>query len=153
MSSKFKIYLKSILIPVIVGTIVGFATSSFIDYNSLVKPPLAPPSILFPIVWSILYVLMGVSYGILESNSLVDSDINFIYYLQLFVNALWSIFFFILKWRFFAFLWILLLLVLVIIKIIRFYRKNKISGLLQIPYLLWAAFATYLNFAIWLLNR
>ena len=151
--SKFKIYLKSILIPVIIGAIVGFITSSFMDYNSLVQPPLAPPSILFPIVWSILYILMGVSYEILESNSLVDSDINSIYYLQLFVNALWSIFFFVLKWRFFAFLWILLLLVLVIIMIIRFYRKNKLSGLLQIPYLLWVAFATYLNFAIWLLNR
>ena len=151
--SKFKIYLKSILIPVIIGAIVGFITSSFMDYNSLVQPPLPPPSILFPIVWSILYVLMGVSYGILESNSLVDSDINSIYYLQLFVNALWSIFFFVLKWRFFAFLWILLLLVLVIIMIIRFYRKNKLSGLLQIPYLLWVAFATYLNFAIWLLNK
>lgn len=151
--SKFKIYLRSILIPVIIGAIVGFITSSFMDYNSLVQPPLAPPSILFPIVWSILYVLMGISYGILESNSLVDSDINSIYYLQLFVNALWSIFFFVFKWRFFAFLWILLLLVLVIIMIIRFYRKNKLSGLLQIPYLLWVAFATYLNFAIWLLNR
>ena len=56
MSSKFKIYLKSILIPVIVGALVGFVTSSFIDYNSLIQPPLAPPSILFPIVWSILYV-------------------------------------------------------------------------------------------------
>ena len=151
--SKFKIYLKSILIPVIVGGIVGFITTKFNDYSSLIQPPLAPPSILFPIVWSILYVLMGVSYGILKSNSLVDSDINFIYYLQLFVNALWPIFFLVLKWRFFAFLWILLLLVLVIIMIIRFYRKNKLAGFLQIPYLLWTAFATYLNFAIWLLNK
>lgn len=151
--SKFKIYLKAILIPVIIGAIVGFVTSNFIDYNSLVQPPLAPPSILFPVVWSILYVLMGISYGILDSNSLVNSDINFIYYLQLFVNALWSIFFFVLKWRFFSFLWILLLLVLVIIMIIRFYRQNKISGLIQIPYLLWIAFATYLNFTIWLLNK
>ena len=151
--SKFKIYLKSILIPVIVGAIVGFITTKFNDYSSLIQPSLAPPSILFPIVWSILYILMGISYGILESNSLVDSDINFIYCLQLFVNALWSIFFFVFEWRFFAFLWILLLLVLVIIMIIRFYRKNKIAGFLQIPYLLWTAFATYLNFAIWLLNK
>lgn len=151
--SNFKIYLKSILIPVIVGAIVGFITSNFIDYNSLQQPPLAPPSIAFPIVWSILYVLMGLSYGILDANSLVDSDINFIYYLQLFVNALWSIFFFVLKWRLFAFLWILLLLVLVIIIIIKFYNKNKLAGLLQIPYLLWVAFATYLNLAIYLLNR
>jgi len=151
--SKFKIYLKSILIPVIVGGIVGFIISGYIDYNTLVQPPLAPPSIAFPIVWSVLYVLMGVSYGILASNSLVDTKINSIYYLQLFVNALWSIFFFVFKWRFFAFLWILLLLVLVIIMIIRFYNKNKLAGLLQIPYLLWVGFATYLNFGIYLLNR
>lgn len=150
--SKFKIYLKCILIPVIVGGIVGFIISGHIDYNTLVQPPLAPASIVFPIVWSILYVLMGLSYGILKSNSLVDSDINFIYYFQLFVNALWSIFFFIFKWRFFAFLWILLLLGLVIVMIIRFYNKNKIAGLLQLPYLLWTAFATYLNLGIYLLN-
>jgi len=151
--SKFKIYLKAILIPVIVGAVVGFITSNFIDYNSLVQPPFAPPSIAFPIVWSILYVLMGVSYGILDSNSLVDSDINFIYYSQLFVNALWSFFFFVFKWRLFSFLWILLLLVLVIIMIIRFYEKNKVAGLLQIPYLIWVAFASYLNLSIYLLNR
>lgn len=151
--SKFKIYAKSILIPVIVGSIVGFIISGFIDYNSLAKPFFAPPSILFPIIWSILYVLMGISYGILESNSLVDSKINLIYYLQLFVNALWPIFFFVLKWRFFAFLWILLLLSLVVLMIINFYRKNKVAGLLQIPYALWTAFATYLNLGIYLLNR
>lgn len=151
--SKFKIYAKSILIPVIVGGIVGFLISNFIDYNSLQKPPLAPPSILFPIMWSILYVLMGISYGILESKSLVDLKINFIYYFQLFVNAMWSIIFFILKWRLFAFIWIVLLDILVIVMLIHFYKKNKLSGLLQIPYLLWTLFASYLNLAIYLLNR
>lgn len=151
--SKFKIYTKSILIPVIVGAVVGFIISGFIDYDTLQKPFLSPPSIVFPIIWSILYVLMGISYGILDSNSLVDSQINSIYYLQLFVNALWSIFFFVLKWRLFAFIWILLLLALVILMIIKFYRKNKVAGLLQIPYLLWTTFATYLNFGVYLLNR
>lgn len=151
--SKFKVYAKSILIPVLVGALIGFITSGFIDYTSLEKPFLSPPSIVFPIVWTILYILMGVSYGILKSNSLVDSETSFIYYLQLFVNALWSIFFFVFKWRLFAFLWILLLIILVIAMIIRFYGKNKLSGLLQIPYLLWILFATYLNFFIYLLNR
>lgn len=151
--SNFKIYLKSILIPVLAGGFVGWIISGFIDYNSLVQPPLAPPSALFPIMWSILYILMGVSYGILDSNSLVDSSINSIYYWQLFVNMLWSIFFFILKWRFFSFIWILLLLVLIIIMTIKFYKKNKLSGYLQIPYILWVSFATYLNFSIYLLNR
>ena len=151
--SNFKIYLRSILIPVIVGAIVGFITSNFMNYSSLIQPPLAPPAILFPIVWSILYVLMGVSYGILQSNSLVDSSINSIYYGQLFVNALWSIFFFVFKWRLFAFLWILLLLALLIVMTIKFYEKNKVAGLLQLPYLAWVTYASYLNLSIYLLNR
>lgn len=151
--NKVGIYIKSILIPLIVGGIVGFITSNFIDYGSLERPLLSPPGILFPIVWTILYTLMGISYGILKSNSLTDNKINFIYYFQLAVNALWSIFFFVFKWRLFSFLWIILLIVLVIIMIIRFYSKNKLSGLLQIPYLLWILFASYLNLSIYLLNR
>ena len=151
--SKFKLYAKSILIPVIVGGIVGLLISGSIDYNSLQKPFLAPPSILFPIMWTILYILMGVSYGILKDKSLIDSKTNVIYYLQLFVNALWPIAFFVLKWRLFAFIWIVLLDILVIVMIINFYKKNKLSGLLQIPYLLWSLFASYLNLFIYLLNK
>lgn len=151
--SKVKIYIKSILIPVIVGGIVGLITSRFIDYNSLQKPPFSPPGIAFPIVWTILYILMGISYGILKSKEQVDDEINFIYYLQLGVNALWSIFFFVFKWRLFSFLWILLLAVLVILMIIKFYNKNKTAGLIQIPYLLWVLFASYLNIGFYILNR
>ncbi len=151
--TKFKIYLKSIMIPVLVGGLVGFLISGSMDYSSLQKPFLAPPAILFPIVWTILYILMGVSYGILESNSLMDWKDQFIYYFQLFVNALWPIFFFLLKWRFFSIFWIFLLVVSVFILIVRFYQKNKMSGLLQIPYLLWCLFATYLNISMYLLNR
>lgn len=151
--SKIKIYVKSILIPVIIGGLVGLIISGAIDYNTLQKPFLSPPSILFPIMWTILYILMGVSYGILESKSLNDSKNKIIYYSQLFVNAMWSIFFFLLKWRLFSFIWILLLDLLVIIMILNFYKKNKISGLLQIPYLLWIIFASYLNLSIYLLNR
>ena len=150
---KTKIYIKSILIPLIVGGIVGLLISSSIDYNSLQKPFLAPPSITFPIVWTILYILMGISYGLLKSNGLVDIEIDRIYYLQLAVNALWSIFFFLLKWRFFSFLWILLLAVLVIIMIVKFYQKNKVAGLIQIPYILWVLFASYLNLFIYILNK
>lgn len=150
---KLKIYAKSILLPVIIGGIVGILISNYIDYDSLIKPFLAPPSIVFPIMWTILYILMGISYGILKSKNLLNSEIKWIYYLQLFVNAMWSIIFFIWKWRFFAFLWIILLDVLVIILIIKFYQKNKISGLLQIPYLLWTLFASYLNLSIYLLNK
>lgn len=150
--SKLKIFVKAIIIPLIVGGVIGFIISKSIDYNSLVKPFLAPPSILFPIVWTILYTLMGVSYGILKSENLNDSKIKVIYYLQLAVNGLWSIFFFTFNWRLFSFIWILLLDVLVIIMIYQFYKKNKIAGLLQIPYLIWILFATYLNLAIYILN-
>lgn len=151
--TKFKTYAKSILIPVIIGGIVGLIISKSIDYNSLQKPVLAPPSVLFPIVWTILYILMGISYGILEDKSLSDSKTKIIYYLQLFVNALWSIIFFTLRWRLFAFVWIILLDILVILMIINFYRKNKLAGFLQIPYLLWILFASYLNLAVYLLNK
>lgn len=153
MLNKFKTYFKAILIPVLVGGIVGFLISGSIDYNSLEKPFLSPPSITFPIVWTILYILMGISYAILESNSLVNSKINSIYYLQLFFNALWPIAFFLLKWRLFAFIWIIILAVLIIIMIARFYEKPKTAAWLQVPYLLWTLFATYLNFGVYLLNR
>ena len=145
-------YVKSILVPVILGGIVGFIISGFIDYNSLQKPPFAPPSILFPIIWTTLYILMGVSYGRLKSKELTDEKIDMIYYLQLVINLLWPIFFFVLKWRLFAFFWILLLDATVIIMIMRFYKKDKIAGLLQIPYILWSLFATYLNLGVYLLN-
>lgn len=90
--SNFKIYVKSILIPVIVGGIVGLIIRPVIDYGSLNKPPLTPPGLLFSIIWPILYVLMGISYGILKSKKLVSPKISVVYYVQLAVNALWSIF-------------------------------------------------------------
>lgn len=150
--NKALTYIKSILIPLLVGSLVGFLTSNYINYNTLTQPNFAPPAILFPIVWTILYTLMGVSYGILKSNSLTDDKINIIYYSQLFVNALWSFFFFVFELRLFAFFWILLLIALVILMIIEFYKKNKLAGLLQIPYLLWISFASVLNLAVYLLN-
>ena len=151
--NKINTYITSILIPVILGSIVGFIVSGFIGYNSLQKPFLAPPSITFPIVWSILYILMGISYGILKSNNLTDRKIDLIYYIQLGVNLLWSIIFFILKWRLFAFIWIILLAILILVMINEFYNKNKFAGLLQIPYLLWILFAGYLNITIYFLNK
>ena len=151
--SKIKIYAKSILIPVIIGGVIGLIISRSIDYNTLQKPPLSPPSILFPIVWTILYVLMGISYGILDSKSLIELKTKIIYSLQLFVNATWSLIFFTLKWRLFAFIWIIILNILVIVMIIDFFKKNKTAGLLQIPYLLWIIFASYLNLGVYLLNK
>ena len=146
--NKFKLFID-ILIPVVIGGIVGFIINPYIDYNSLVQPPLSPPSIVFPIVWTILYVLMGISYYLLKNPSKKE---KIIYFIQLGVNALWSVFFFIGKFYLFSFIWIVLLDVLVIFMIGIFYQNSKISGYLQIPYLIWILFATYLNLGIYVLN-
>ncbi len=151
--NKIIIYIKSILLPVLIGALVGLITSGSMDYNMLQKPPIAPPGAVFPIVWTILYVLMGISYGILKTNNQTDEETDWIYYIQLAINALWSIIFFTFKWRLFAFVWIILLAVAIIAMITKFYNKNKIAGLLQIPYILWVAFAAYLNFGFYILNR
>ncbi len=146
--NKFKLFID-ILIPVAIGGIVGFIINPYIDYNSLVQPPLSPPSIVFPIVWTILYVLMGISYYLLKNPSKKE---KIIYFVQLGVNALWSVFFFIGKFYLFSFIWIVLLDVLVIFMIGIFYHNNKASAYLQIPYLIWILFATYLNLGIYILN-
>lgn len=135
------------------GGIVGLIISKSIDYNQLKQPPLSPPSIAFPKVWTILYILMGISYGILVDKKLLNAKAKIIYYNQLIFNGLWSIIFFSLKWRLFAFIWIIALAILVIFMIIEFYKKNKLAGLLQIPYLLWVLFAAYLNITVYLLNK
>ena len=146
--------LLCIFIPIFLGSIVGFLTSSFNNYNNFIEPSFAPPSILFPIVWTILYTLMGISsYIIISSNSMDKDDAIIIYIIQLLVNLLWSFFFFSFKLYFFSFLWILLLILLVINMIKRFYNISKISGLIQIPYLLWIIFAAILNLSIYILNK
>ena len=149
---KLKPLIVSIGLPLLLGAISAFI-SNMDTYSEINKPFLSPPGIVFPIVWTILYILMGVSYGILKDKGLVDEEVSKIYYLQLIVNALWPIAFFVLKWRFFALLWIILLGYLVLKMIVEFYKKDKLAGVLQIPYFIWIVFATYLNFFVYLLNR
>ena len=138
----------------IIGGFFSFFINSRGFYNSLEKPPLSPPGVLFPIVWSILYVLMGISlYLVSESDSTNKEQSYLIYIVQLVVNSLWTLLFFGFGLQLLSFLWILLLIVLVVIMIINFYKANKLAGLLQIPYLLWLLFAAYLNLAIFIINR
>lgn len=140
------------LLPIVGGALVGLIISGYMNYGDMVKPPLSPPSYIFPIVWTILYILMGISYFIATKDNGNDKELNQIYILQLLVNFFWPIIFFILKMYFTAFFWIILLLILVIIMIKELLKNNKISGYLQIPYLIWLLFATYLNIGIFLLN-
>lgn len=142
-----------IFLPIVLGSLIGMLISNHIDYSTLIKPPLAPPKILFPIAWSIIYLLMGISYYLYKKEDNYDNRITITYYLQLFVNLLWSIIFFIFKARLFASLWIILLDLLVIYLIYLFKNNNnKISAYLNIPYLIWILFATYLTIGIYYLN-
>lgn len=144
----------SLLISLGVGGLSAFITMGSMDiYKFLDKPPLAPPAIVFPVIWTILYILMGISsYLIYESNNENKQSGLSIYGLQLLVNFIWPIFFFILNYRLIALFIIVLLLILIIIMIIKFYKINKLAAYLQIPYLIWVVFATYLNFGFYILN-
>lgn len=146
-----------IAIPLLVGIVSGLISRSGMEtFNQITKPPLSPPAILFPIVWSILYTLMGIaSYLIVVSDAdktLKDNALTS-YGLQLIVNFFWSIFFFNFGWYLFSFLWLVLLWVLILNCIFLFYGINKTATYLMIPYLLWVTFAGYLNLAIYFLNK
>ena len=141
-----------ILTTLIGGSIVGLIINKSIDYNYLVNPPLSPPSYLFPIVWSILYSLIGTSYYIYRKNNNDDSLTIRLYYIQLILNYLWSIIFFTLKLRTLAVIWIIILAITIIYLMIRFYKEEITSFYLFIPYILWVLFATYLNIGIIVLN-
>jgi len=147
---KWKVYFLSILITLLVGLIAGFLTMNSMGiYSTINRPPLSPPSWLFPVVWTILYTLMGISVAryIIKTN-----EIPRIYVLQLIVNFIWPFIFFNLEAYLLAFIWLILLIALVVLMILEFYRVDKLAGILQIPYLIWLLFAAYLNFSIYLLN-
>lgn len=142
-----KIFIKIVLITFVIALIPSFLVGSSVD--GLNKPFLYPPQILFPIVWSILYFLMSVSFYIVYKE---DKSTSKIYFSQLIVNSLWTVIFFGLKLRLLALFWLVLIIILVIIMFIKFYKINRVSAYLLIPYLIWLFFAGYLNLAIYLIN-
>lgn len=132
----YKKLLFYIVVPLLLGTIVGFLTSSGTSsYNGFV------PGWIFPIVWTILYILMGISSYLINNNKKL---IN-IYWLNLIVNLTWPFIFFTFDLKILAFFWILVLIIIVGYMIYEFYKENKVSGYLLIPYLLWLIFASVLN--------
>lgn len=123
-------------------------------YSSLSQPPLAPPGWVFPAVWSILYVLMGVSAGIVwrESSGSVRKTALWLWGGQLFANSLWTVIYFDLEMRLAAFFWLLLLLGLVLAMTEKFSRISPAAGRLNWPYVAWLLFAAYLNMGTYILN-
>ena len=156
-SIKVKNLLISIAISLGTGLLAAALTrESMTMYMQFVKPPLSPPAWLFPVVWTILYILMGISsYIIYESQASADEKEKAlsIYIFQLFFNFLWSIVFFNFRSYLLAFVIIIVLWLLIIAMIVSFNKISKLASRLQIPYLLWVTFAAYLNLAIYLLNR
>ena len=153
---KWKTLIIAIAIPLAVGGISALLTMGSMEYFELLeKPPLSPPGWLFPIVWTVLFTLMGIaSYFVVESEAETEEKVSAlkIYFLQLVFNFLWSIFFFNLELYAFSFIWLLTLLFLIILTTVRFWRIDKRAGILMLPYIAWVLFAAYLNLGIALLN-
>ncbi len=142
-----------LFLPLFLGSIVGLLISSSIDYGLLLKPKFSPPGYLFPIAWSILYLLLGISYYFFKENNQDTLEEDIAYYVSLGINLLWSVFFFVLKWRGFTVLWTLFLLIMVSYLLYRFYERYKLAFYLNIPYLLWLLYATYLTLGVYFLNQ
>ena len=157
MHIEWKKLLFAMGVPLGVGVLSAWTTRDAMEqYGGLNQPPLAPPGWVFPVVWTILFLRMGVSaYLILTAQVLPQPRARamYWYYGQLAVNFFWSLLFFNLQGYLGAFLWLCLLWVWVLMMIRAFYRISPAAGLLQLPYLGWITFAGYLNFGIWYLNR
>ena len=156
MKSTTKKLIICLIIPLAVGGLSALLTmGSMEQFEKLNQPPLSPPSWLFPVVWTILFVLMGIaSYLVLTSGdnaSAVKSTLTF-YGIQLVFNFFWTIIFFNLRLYLVAFVWLIILWVLILTTLIGFFRISKPAGWLMLPYLIWVAFAGYLNIAIFFLN-
>lgn len=150
---NIKLLILSILIPNAFGFIGNLLGNSSNGFDQIIQPAFAPPAIVFPIVWTILYTLMGISsYIICTSKSENKNKALLFYGIQLILNSLWTFFFFRLNWFLFSFLWIILILFFVILMVKEFYKINKTAAFLQIPYIIWLVFAGILNFSIYLLN-
>lgn len=154
---SWKPYIFWILFTEAIGFLSGWLTREGTKiYNTTIEqPPLSPPSIVFPIVWGILFALMGIGAAriYLAPASGDRSRSLLLFLVQLAVNFFWSIIFFNLQAFGFAFVWLILLWVLILLMILSFRKVDKLAAWLQIPYLLWVSFAAYLNLGVWLLNR
>ena len=153
---NYKSLLICLFIPLAIGGLSAlFTMGSMKDFEALKQPPLSPPGWIFPVVWTVLFILMGIaSYLVLQTAARTQDKKSAFkaYFIQLAFNFLWSIIFFSFGAYEIAFVWLLVLFALIAITTVRFWRINKLSGILMLPYLLWVAFAGYLNVAIAYLN-
>lgn len=148
-------YIFFIAVSLLTGALSALITRSNMNlFGKIIQPALTPPSVVFPVVWTILFTLMGISAARIFITNEYKWNVSLtIWAAQLAVNFLWSIIFFNFQAFLFAFLWLLLLWALIITMIILFYQEDKFASILQVPYLLWVTFAGYLTLSIYLLNN
>jgi tryptophan-rich sensory protein len=151
-----KTYTFWILLSVGIGALSGFLSreGAATFSETVVQPPLSPPAWLFPVVWSILYALMGISaarISLAPDSPQKKQGLN-LFIIQLVLNFFWSLIFFNLQAYGLAFLWLIALWIAVFLMILSFRKTDPVAAYLQIPYLLWLTFAGYLSFAVWQLN-
>lgn len=156
MKIKWKLLLICIAIPLIGGGIAALISGGGMRaFEDLAKPPLSPPGWLFPVVWTILYTLMGISLYLVLTSGAPQSQITpalILFGLQLLFNFVWPVLFFNFELYYFAFFWLVALWILIVLNAFAFYAISKPAGYLFIPYLLWVTFAGYLNLGIAMLN-
>ena len=155
MKPNLKKLLICLAIPLAVGGLSSLLAGGMTDYPQLKQPPFAPPGWLFPIVWTVLFLLMGyASYRIWITNAEPTQKRKalLLYGAQLFANFIWPLLFFAGEWFLAALIWLVLLWILIFFTIREFSQIDETAGNLLIPYILWVTFAAYLNLGIFLLN-
>ena len=157
MNKKTKQFLRYIAVPLFLGLLSWLLVRNSISiFQHIIKPPFTPPASVFPIVWTILYLMMGIAAYLIKRAHIDQNSRTqalFLYKLQLGINVLWPIFFFRFQWFFFAFIWLLFLWAILWMTVQSFYWIRKIAGILLVPYLLWVTYAGYLNLMISLFNK
>ena len=153
----WKPYTFFIIFTEVIGGLSGWLTRNGTEiYKAeIIKPPFSPPSIAFPIVWTILFALLGIGSAriYIAPSSHIRSKSLCLFFVQLLFNFFWSIIFFNLQSYGFALLWLIVLWILILWMTLSFRKIDRLAAWLQIPYLIWVAFAAYLNLGVWLLNQ
>ena len=153
---NLKKFIISLAIPLFIGGLSAFIIRNDVNiYNKFNNPPLSPPSWVFPVVWTILYALMGISLYLVWNKNIPcfkKRSAIILFSLQLILNFIWAPVFFILQNFLLSFIILVFMWILTLGMIIAFYKISKPAGILQIPYIIWLSFAAYLNYGVYLLN-
>ena len=155
MKIQWKKLIYYIAVPLAVGAAAALLSREGMKMlDSVIKPPLTPPAWLFPLCWTVLYVLMGVaSYLVAVSDDDLRGNALVFYGVQLILNFFWPLLFFNLAAYLFSFIWLVILWTIILATMLKFYKISERAGDLMLPYILWVTFAGYLNFGIYMLNR